>query len=429
MKGGATLIFRQAATGVTLRRPDAECVVVAASREQAGILFNQAAGFVARSDWLKERVKPTLREIRSRTDLGRIRVMASDADTADGTIPTLAIVDELGRHKSAELYGTLRDGLGPRSGQLVGISTAGDDEDSPLGRMRRQAHELPNVERDGAYTYCRSEDGAFVLHEWAIGPNEDRENMAVVKKANPASWQTEEALRRRFDSPSMTSWAWGRFACGLWVVGEDSAINDREWAACAKPGLEIEEGAEGVVVGVDLGWKWDTTAVVPIRREGEKVQVHPPAILTPPGDGTSLDFEEIVAVCKGFADRWPRLTFCLDPMAGGEQLAQRLDRMGLTVMTHPQAPTPMAAASQMLSEAISTGEIEHPDDEALTRHVLAASAKFYGAVWRFVKPKKKGLAVDACIALAMALRVLSATESQPKPSPDVRGVSSTVAFG
>ena len=77
--------------------PDAECVVVAASREQAGILFNQAGGFVRRSEWLKARVKLTMRELRSRGDSGRIRVMAADADTADGTICTLAIVDEGGQ--------------------------------------------------------------------------------------------------------------------------------------------------------------------------------------------------------------------------------------------------------------------------------------------------------------------------------------------
>ena len=125
---GALALFDLATT------PDAECVAVAASRDQASILFGQAAGFVRRSEWLRERIKPTLRELRSRNDSGRVRVLAADADTADGTIPTLAIVDEVARHKSAELYGTLRDGLGPRQGRLIGISTAGDDEDSPLGR-------------------------------------------------------------------------------------------------------------------------------------------------------------------------------------------------------------------------------------------------------------------------------------------------------
>jgi phage terminase large subunit-like protein len=71
---------------------------------------------VRRSEWLKARVKLTMRELRSRSDAGRIRVMAAGADTADGTICTLAIVDEVARHRSAELYGTLRDGLGRARG-------------------------------------------------------------------------------------------------------------------------------------------------------------------------------------------------------------------------------------------------------------------------------------------------------------------------
>jgi len=229
---GALALFHLVTT------PDAECVVVAASREQAGILFSQAAGFVRRSDWLRERVKLTMRELRSRDDSGRIRVLAADADTADGTICTLAVVDEVARHKSAELYGTLRDGLGPRGGRLIGISTAGDSENTPLGRMREAAYKLPEVKRKGAYRYCRSANAAFVLHEWALEPTDDVEDMRVVKRANPASWQSIEALRRRFDSPSMTPWAWGRFGCGHWIAGEDSAIGAKEWAQCARPGCD-----------------------------------------------------------------------------------------------------------------------------------------------------------------------------------------------
>jgi membrane protease YdiL (CAAX protease family) len=39
-------------------------------------------------------------------------------------LPTLALVDELHRHKSGELYGVLADGCGPRNGQVITISTA-----------------------------------------------------------------------------------------------------------------------------------------------------------------------------------------------------------------------------------------------------------------------------------------------------------------
>jgi hypothetical protein len=164
---GALSLYHLATT------PDAECVVVAASREQAGILFGQAAGFVRRSEWLRDRVKLTMRELRSRGDAGRIRVLAADADTADGTICTLAVVDEVARHRSAELYGTLRDGLGPRQGRLIGISTAGDDEDSPLGRMRRAAHGLPTVERHGAYRLGRGQ-------RKPLTPGEDHELPLLV---------------------------------------------------------------------------------------------------------------------------------------------------------------------------------------------------------------------------------------------------------
>ena len=106
--------------------PDAECVIAAASRDQATILYDQAAGFIRRSPGLQARfdVKRGYREIRNRRDSGRIRVLASDVDTADGVLPTLSLVDELHRHKSAELYGVFRDGLGPRNGRMFTISTA-----------------------------------------------------------------------------------------------------------------------------------------------------------------------------------------------------------------------------------------------------------------------------------------------------------------
>lgn len=416
-KNGKSTLIGALALFHLVTTPDAEVVIAAASREQAGILFGQAAGFVRRSDWLRARVRPTLREMRSKTDSGRVRVLSSDQDTADGTIPSLAIVDEVARHKSDALYGTLRDGLGPRQGRLIAISTAGDDESSPLGKMRSAAYNLPHVERNGAYRYCRNGDGSFVLHEWALEETDDREDLELVATANPASWQTVEALRRRKESPSMTPWAWARFACGVWSAGEDGAIAPQEWAACSNPGCEIPEDAEGVFVGVDLAFKWDTTAFVPAwRTESGVVRVHKPSILVPPQDGSSLDFEEVYAVAEQMRERWPTCTFVLDPEAGGELLAQRIDReLGGVILTHSQRVTPMCKASQGLSESIASRSIEHPDDPDLTRHVLSAGAKFYGVGWRLVKQRGKNLPIDAAVALAMALRVLASSVSTTDP--------------
>ena len=196
-KNGKTTLLAALALFHLVTTPDAECVIGAASRDQATILYDQAVGFVRRTPGLPDRavVKRGYREIRSGKDAGRIRVLAADVDTADGVIPTLALVDELHRHKSAGLYGVFRDGLGPRDGRMITISTAGDHEQSPFGLMRTGARELP-VTSTGAHHYVRTSDGLFAMHEWALDRDDDVDDMDVVKTANPASWQTVERLAR-----------------------------------------------------------------------------------------------------------------------------------------------------------------------------------------------------------------------------------------
>ncbi len=406
---GALALFHLCTT------PDAECVVAAASREQAGILLRQAQGFIRRSPELQRRLRVKQREIVHDGLHGRIRIMASDVDTADGVIPTLALVDELHRHKTPDLYGVFRDGLGPRNGQLVTISTAGDDEDSPLGQLRRQAYAQPGMKRDGAYRYVRTAD--FAMHEWALDSEQDREDLEVVKTANPAPWQTLDELRKRHSSPSTVSWQWARFACGVWMAGEESAISEKEWMACASDST-IPEGAVGVFVGIDLGWKWDTTAIVPIWRpdDSEVARVGRPEIVVPPRDGTSTQEGDIWDPIEAMAERWPQITFVLDPEAGGEQLAQRIDsELDARVATHSQKASPMALAAQRLSEAIAARRIEHPDDPSLNAHVLAAAARSVGEGWRFVKQRRKKMPIDGVIALAIAHSTLVG-EPAPEPS-------------
>jgi len=168
-KNGKTTLLGALALYHLLNVKDADCRIAAASRDQAGILFNQAAGFVERSIEIESQVatKRGYREIRSLRDSGFIRVMAADVDTADGVIPTLALVDELHRHKSAELYGIFRDGLAPRNGRMITISTAGASEDSPLGVMRTKALQLP-AKVDGCHRYVRSPDEAATHRDVAV---------------------------------------------------------------------------------------------------------------------------------------------------------------------------------------------------------------------------------------------------------------------
>ena len=415
-KNGKTTLLAALGLYHLIVTEDASCYIGAASRDQATILYEQATGYVHRSPWLQDHVdiKVGFREIRSKRDTGRLRVLASDANTADGVIPTLALVDELHRHKNSDLYAVFRDGLGPRQGQMITISTAGDDENSPLGLLRQGAHALSAQKRDGMYRYASKE--GFALHEWALDPDDDREDLELVLQANPAPWQTIDGLRGRLESPSTRSWEWARFACGVWVSGEESAISEKEWRECADPYAEIPDGTIGVTIGIDLGWKWDTTAIVPVFKEGERITVHTPTIVTPPQDGTATPVDQIWGPIADMARRWPSATFVLDPAAGGEQLAQRIDDElpNCRVATHSQKATTMSLAAQRLSDAIAEKKIRHPDDQQLNAHVMSAAAKPVGEGFRFVKQSKKKMPIDGIIGLAMAVSTLQ--EEPPAPS-------------
>jgi len=402
--GKTTLLAALALFHVTTTR-DASVVIAASARDQASRMADQAAGFIRRSDGLGARMRVTQRVISSLVDGGRLVVLAADVDTADGLLPpSLALVDELHRAKSAELHGLLRDSLGPRHGRMLTISTAGDDELTPLGRMRSEAYRLPHVRRDGAYRYARSANAMFVLHEWALDADQDLDDLDLVKQANPASWQTVEALRERHASPSMESWQWARFACGVWAQGEDTAISPVEWAAAAVPDAVIPAG-ETIAVGVDLGWKWDTTAIVPLwRTEEQRWRFGAPSILVPPRDGTSLSVHEVFGAVEAMCDRWDVGRLVLDPSADGEHLAQRVEsELGVEVVAHSQRPEPMSLAAQRFAAELRAGRMEHPAHPDFTAHVLAAAPKAApSGSWRFVKRRRP---IDALIAAAMVLSV------------------------
>jgi len=411
-KNGKTTTLAALAIYHLLTTPDAACYVGASSREQARILYDEAAGLIRRSEWVDAQVKIQGGYLRilNRSDSGFIKVLAADANTADGVIPTLALIDELHRHKTGDLYAVFRDGLGPRQGQMVTISTAGDDLDSPLGKTRAQARALPGIAHEGAYRYARSDSLAF--HEYALEPEDDRDDLELVKTANPASWQTVDELSKRHSSPTMRSWEWARFACGVWVYGEDTAISDTEWAACAEEGVEIPKSSEGVHLGVDIGLRRDTTALVPVWQD-EKFIVGHPTILYPP-EGGSVQFKEILEAVENYSARYPEMTVVIDPNAGGELIADRIENdLGIEVTIHSQQPRPMALAAQRLTTAIANRILRHPDDPELNRHVLSAVPKTVGETWRFGKSSKRSVPNDGIIALAMAVSQIAAPSGGP----------------
>lgn len=417
-KNGKTTLLGALALYHLQNWPDAECVIAASSRDQARILFKQAAGLLRRAG-LDETfdVKSGHGEIRLPGDRTgpRIRVLAADANTADGVIPTLALVDELHRHPSGDLYGVFRDGLGPREGRMITISTAGANLDSPLGLLRAQAHQFPSFVRDdeAKRNFASSED--FVLHEWCLNPDEDVDDMGLVVKTNPASWQTVKALKRRHDSPSTTPWQWRRFACGIWTEGEEPWIDPRMWDALKDLSLAIT-ATEPVWLAVDLGVRHDSTGIV-LMQPQDDLYACEAIILRPPGGEGALPFEVVESELRALCAKYEVREVIYDPWSF-RRSAELLQQEGLPMVEFPQSPERLANASANLYRLIDGRLLRHNGDLEFRAHVVAGVTKETERGWRLQKDPKMRRPIDALIALSMV--AFSAASPAPQPFAFIR---------
>lgn len=420
-KNGKSTLLAALALYHLIVTDDAECVIGAASRDQATILYDQGAGFVRRSPALAARVdvKRGYREMRSRKDSGRIRVLAADVDTADGVIPTLALVDELHRHKSAGLYGIFRDGLGPRSGRMVTISTAGESEVTPLGMMRQAALSLPNIERDDAHVRCASADSQYVMHEWALSKNDDRDDMSVVKLANPASWQTISALRSRHDSPSMLDWQWARFACGVWVSAEEWWISGEEWHSLASS--ERLADSDMITLGFDGSRTGDSTALVACRVDDGLLQLL--AVWESPADGRpwEVPVDQVDVAVSDAMERYRVVRGYFDPPLWRSEIEGWAREFGEnSVRKFDTTKVRMQGAVERFRTDVTARTLQYAGSEVLTRHILNAQVKEArgGGYWLSKSRPGGGDRIDAAVAAVLAYEAradaLASGETQRK---------------
>ena len=395
----------------TEHRPHASVPIAASSREQAEIMYRQAEGFVLRTPRLYQPVESLIQVAKGKTKTevprfvpleghrrinhfegGRIQVFAADDRTGDGVIPTLGIIDELHRHRNLSLYRTWAGKLLKRNGQIITISTAGEpggDFEETRERMRQTATDLT---REGCFT--RAATSRTVLHDWSLPENDDPEDFEAVKRTNPFSGITVEALREKFNSPTMTIQHWRRFVCNLPTRSEYAAIQEAEWFA-AQVSDDIPVG-ERVWVGGDVAWKWDTTAFVPLWIKSDHYRLFgTPKILVPPRDGTSLDPDKAEQALIDINERNPIDTLVMDT-SRAEQLATWAEReFGCTVLDVSQGIPVQVEEYERFMEALRMGWIKHTGDPEFTRHVLNAVAKIQrGGDPIFERPHQSRRSVD-----------------------------------
>jgi phage terminase large subunit-like protein len=412
-------------------RAFASVPVAAASREQAEILYRQAEGFVLRSDRLHGPVHSAIAAAKGKrkTEVprflclegyrrinhhggGRIQVFAADDKTGDGIIPTLGIIDEPHRLTDLSLYRTWVGKIAKRGGQIGTISTSGEpgsDFEETRTRIREAASDVRTL---GSFT--RYSTSRLVLHEWAVPPDGDVEDMAVVKAANPFSGITVEMLAEKFASPTMTRHHWLRFACNRPTRDNDSWLGpDGEviWAGL-KAEYAFQAGAE-TYAGVDVGLKRDSTAVSITQRD-EKGHLHVRLRLWLPTKDEPVDVTDVMQHIRDLAALYDLRDVSFDPRFF-DVPAKMLSDEGISMVEIPQSPERMTPIIGTMLELIKRGELHHDGDEALALHVLNAVPRFNERGFTLQKSKSRGR-IDGCISTALAVdRAIrpDATEEEP----------------
>lgn len=391
--------------------PDALIPIAASSRDQARIMYRQAKGFLRRSKLDDPGFSFEAFDGYRRVDLrvpgktkrgavaGSIEIHAADAGTGDGIIPfPFAILDELHRHRTLELYETWRGKLDKRDAQLLAISTAGEpDGDFELTRERIR-RETPVVMSEPGFTWCRSDEIAF--HEYMLEDGADAADVDAVKRCNPLPSITVESLGAKRRSPTMSDPHWKRFVCNLATRQVEAWIDHVVWQESLEADALIPDDVE-VTVGVDVGLVHDATAVVVAWKRPDDGRVLLEARVWDPREGRTVDLAEVEEHLRSLHDRFRVAGVLYDPRFF-ERSAQELADEGLVMVTMQQNSSDMADAYQGFYAALLEGRVRHAGDPVLTAHVMATAAEMTDRGWK-VRKLRQSQRIDACVASVMAL--------------------------
>lgn len=326
---------------------------------------------------------------------GELFPIANDADGLQGLDPSLAVFDEIG-FQPMESWDSLRMASGKRERSLIiGVGTPGYDRTNALYHLRTLVHDGVELPR-------------FVFREYAAPEGCAIDDRKAWRIANPAlrsgflrASAIETDLALALEAPFRI------FRLGQWVEGTNAWLGLNGgviWEGLTSP-WGFVEGAP-TWVGIDVGLKHDSTAVVAVQRrpdeDGHPVgRVHAVCRLWVPTKDEPVDTTDVMQHIRELADRYDLQTVGYDPRFF-DVPAKMLTDEGIAMVEQPQTLERMTPAIGSLYELIRSGGLTHDGDDAFGSQVLNATPRFNDRGFTLAKGKSRGR-IDAAVALALAV--------------------------
>lgn len=272
--GKTTLAACVAIKGLVGDQEDgAEVYTVATKKDQARICFKDVVKMIKRSPEIAELVEVFKTSVEFPQLDAVLSPLSADSNTMDGLNTHLAIVDELHKHPTRDVWDVILTSTSTRLQALIfAISTAGTDM---FGICRQQYEYAENVLKQ------IFEDDSFHAYIACAEEKDDIENRAVWWKANPnlgisKRWEyMEEQCLKAVQDPLSENTFRNR-DLNQWTAQETRYIPMDKYDACDC--VINRKALEGRLCygGLDLSTRIDLTAFVlvfPPSREGEQWKV------------------------------------------------------------------------------------------------------------------------------------------------------------
>ena len=417
----------------------------AAAKEQAGLVYKAAARLVNANPMLRTKLKvlPSTKRIIRRDHGGFYAVLSADGDLQDGIEPSLAVVDELHRWKTARartLHDVLLAGTISRENPLVvQITSAGDVYESEICW---EAHEQARLHLEGTVPQPRFYAAIYSANEERIKTDahywETRECRA---EANPSHEDHGGFLRDAAIAGMLADLgesSYQRYHLGLWGQKVNRWTPMDAWKKCGVPLRQLVD--RECWLGVDLSKTTDLCALLAVFPDPDgTIDVQPwfwlpedriPAIerrthmdiqrwvrmgLITATPGNVVDYGSIRNQIDFCRETFHVQELCYDPW-NATDFIQRLIDDGLRCVEIRQGGKTLSAPMKFLMEKILNHQIRHGGHEVLTWNAdcLTVKTDTLGNICP-AKDKlgREGKRIDGMAALVTALaRIIAARPVQ-----------------
>ena len=445
---GKTTLAAPAALGMTFCEGEggAEGFAAAVTRDQARILFDVCKEMVRRSPRFQQTfgVRTSKDAIYQEASASNFVPISSDAKALDGKNVHVAVLDEIGSHKTPEVYDVMLTGMGKRTHpMMLAISTA---TGNTAGIGKQQWDYCVRVLRGND-----TDERLFALI-YTIDDGDDPWDEATWIKANP-NWGVSvqpDAVRaimgQARSNPARESAVMTRHL-NVWTGTDEALFSMRAWRAQADPLLKLEDFRHREAhVALDLASKVDLASCAitfPARTDDGALTyatfsqsfLNEQAVIEArhasyPGwaaegflrvtPGNETDFSAIEDWLLDCCRRFRVLSVAYDPWAA-TQFAQRMMTQSVPMIEFRATTQNFSEPTKELDAAIHGGRIRHAGDPVLDWAVGNVVGRYDARANVYPRKSREQNKIDPAVALIMTIGRCMA--SQPAVSVyETRGV-------